>query len=326
MVFEIKDLAGLSRPLTKLIEVTRAAIGTLYKPRAIRTEADAEAYKIMTIASAKAQAKVEAKRIELIGKADNAQVSIEYQPGLAERALERALHHEIKNQQNIELIVDQAALALPAVVSDDPVNADWSRNFFFEAERISDREMQQLWGRVLAGETAKPGSFSLRTLNTLKNLSRREAELFRKACELAMDEGWIAIPGNDLNEVLMEYGLPYGDILDLRDAGLILQSDNLHRNFHPNVQTANVYGAGIILVNNGTQIQVSAPQHTTLNFGVLGFTTAGCELQKLITPMPSISYLYALANDLRARGYTVKRGTHEEPSSGSSKMVFEQDL
>ena len=52
---EIKDLTGLSKPLTKLVEVVSKGIGTLYEPRSIRKKADAEAYKQEVIANADAK-------------------------------------------------------------------------------------------------------------------------------------------------------------------------------------------------------------------------------------------------------------------------------
>ncbi|UUW11213.1 hypothetical protein NLG42_10480 [Flavobacterium plurextorum] len=41
------------KPIEKLIDVISEGIGVLYKPRAIRKEADAEAYKIIAIKKAK---------------------------------------------------------------------------------------------------------------------------------------------------------------------------------------------------------------------------------------------------------------------------------
>jgi hypothetical protein len=37
-------------------------------------------------------------------------------------------------------------------VSDTPVDEDWIVRFFNVVEDISDEMMQQLWGRILAGE------------------------------------------------------------------------------------------------------------------------------------------------------------------------------
>ena len=49
---EITDLAGLSEPLKRLIEVISSGIGNVYKPYLIRKTADAKAYEIKVIANA----------------------------------------------------------------------------------------------------------------------------------------------------------------------------------------------------------------------------------------------------------------------------------
>ena len=52
------------KPFEKLIEVVSNGIGTLYRPRAIRQEADAKAYEIKVIEKAKNEAIAEGKLIE----------------------------------------------------------------------------------------------------------------------------------------------------------------------------------------------------------------------------------------------------------------------
>ena len=49
---EIKDLAGLSEPLKKFIEVVSQGVGALSKPYLIRKTADAKAYEIKVISQA----------------------------------------------------------------------------------------------------------------------------------------------------------------------------------------------------------------------------------------------------------------------------------
>ena len=52
--------------------------------------------------------------------------------------------------------------------------------------------MQKLWGRLLAGEVASPQSYSKRTLQFLKTLSKREAAAFERYCGFAVADsnGW----------------------------------------------------------------------------------------------------------------------------------------
>jgi hypothetical protein len=46
---EIKDLAGLSQPLTKLIEVCSSGLGKVIEPHLIKKRAEAKAYELETI-------------------------------------------------------------------------------------------------------------------------------------------------------------------------------------------------------------------------------------------------------------------------------------
>ncbi len=326
MPFEIKDLVGLSKPLTKLIENVSKGLGITYRPRAIRQEADARAYEIKTVARAQAEAKVQARGIELAAVTDMVQVALVNQPELANRVTQRILHREIENQCNLESVIDHAAEALPPVVSEEPLDDDWRKKFFLEAENICDADMQQLWGKVLAGEITKPGSFSLRALDTLKHLSHEEAEVFRKACAIAMNGGWIVLPEDSINTSLVPFGLSYGDILKLRDAGLVVEGDDLHREFKGLVQQGTPIRANLALVNNGVQILVTPAPNSNLQLPVIPFTGAGQQLMRLIDAHETAEYLVALGTELRRRGCVAKRGTPLQIDATSSVTTFEQDL
>lgn len=52
---EITDLAGLSEPLKRLIEVISGGIGNVSKPYLIKKTADAKAYEIKVISDAMAE-------------------------------------------------------------------------------------------------------------------------------------------------------------------------------------------------------------------------------------------------------------------------------
>jgi hypothetical protein len=69
------------------------------------------------------------------------------------------------------------------------MNFDWFVRFYEEAGNVSDEMMQDLWAKTLAGEVNKPGSFSLRTLDTLKNMSQEEAEALAWIAPGAMRTG-----------------------------------------------------------------------------------------------------------------------------------------
>jgi Protein of unknown function (DUF2806) len=317
---DLKDLAGISKPAQKLIQVVSAGIGSVFRPRSMRKEADAKAYGIRVIADAEADANVTKASGQTRAEVERIRILSGANPELLERAKIRLLSREIDGQLNIEDIAEQALANLPEKVSDQPISDDWKRKFFLEAENICDEDLQFLWGKVLAGEVTSTGSYSLRTLEVLKHLSKQEAELFRIACNLAFRDGWILKPGHDANVMLNPYGLNYDGLLSLRDAGLIYESDALIKQFKGlNPKQSYMFN------NNDVLIQLSGAFPPILELAALPFTRAGMELQNLIEPNPCMPYLQDVAKHLRQKGLTVKKGTQN--SNGSQTVLsFDEDL
>lgn len=83
------------------------------------------------------------------------------------------------------------------------------------AEDASSEDVQRTWGRVLAGEVRKPGSFSLRTLRFISEMDQETADLFDRKARLVI--GGDFLPGSQeaTNEELHEK-------VRLEDAGLIV--------------------------------------------------------------------------------------------------------
>jgi hypothetical protein len=326
MTFEIKDLAGLSQPATKLIEVVSAAIGTLHRPRAIQAEAVAKAFELRTIGEAQAEVEETKKRVALQGALNRIEHIAAQNPELAARATQRLLLREIEGQENIESIVNNAMLALPPAASDQPVSPDWRRRFFIEAENVCDADMQFLWGKVLAGEVSSPGSFSIRTLDALRYISQAEAELFRKACAIAMQDGWIAVSGHDLNSALAPFGIAYGDILALRDLGLMIDGDHIHKDFRSSQPVPDPEKHRVVLVNNRKLIELSGPGLLGLRMSALIFSKVGRELQQLIDPSPTDDYFRALGLHLRSLAVTAKLGKVVSTEGSQSVIAFEEEM
>lgn len=96
--------------------------------------------------------------------------------------LERKYFQEIKKQGNINSTINftMNELENETEVSDEKVDEDWINRFFNTIENISNEQLQQLWAKILAGEIKEPSTYSLRTLDILKNLSFKEAGCFLK--------------------------------------------------------------------------------------------------------------------------------------------------
>jgi hypothetical protein len=164
---KISDLTGLSKPLIRLIEVVSAGIGAVLSPYLIKREADAHAYEAKKISET---LKVIAEKHNLPVIYKNGQVEIWQKPedqtlvlppiSLEERCAKRIDYQQRKRQKNIESVTSAAAreLAQEVDVPSQAPDEDWITRFFNTAQEVSSKEMQKLWGRILAGEIKKPGS------------------------------------------------------------------------------------------------------------------------------------------------------------------------
>lgn len=127
--------------------------------------------------------------------------------------------YKMKNYSEIakkadKLLKEQDAEEMPQQ------SIDWHIRFFEDSGNISDEELQNIWARILAGEVYHPGSYSLRTLECLKNLSPEEAQLFKKVCDCSVSIGH-KVSLLKIGNIITENDISYDDILRLVDCGLI---------------------------------------------------------------------------------------------------------
>ncbi len=71
----------------------------------------------------------------------------------------------------------------------DRFSFDWLMRFFDAVGNISNKELQSLWGRILANEISRPKACSLRTLDMIRNMSPEEARIFSDLCQYVMQSG-----------------------------------------------------------------------------------------------------------------------------------------
>lgn len=222
---------------------------------------------------------------------------------IAERAEHRARKLSSQYQSNIETIYAIAISHTPSDVTGADLDPDWVHQFFKLAEQIHNRNMQELWGRILANEITSPGNFSLRTLSTLKQLTHKEAQMFEKALTIA-----VTINGDSKLKLLIGYryargvgrlfrksegatiafslfGLPYSSILTLMDAGL------LHRSEFETGELNSKNPVNFTLA--GTKRRLT-PKHGHSLLSYYRLTSTGDELAQLVRPKPDQEYAKAL--------------------------------
>lgn len=218
---------------------------------------------------------------------------------------------EQRRLNNTKHVLRHAIGALPEhdEISGNPVNPDLQARIFGTVQDVSTAEMQELWGRLLAGEIARPGSFSLRTLDVLRNLSLEEARLFEKVCQLCTDAGVLAIPVNGDDTII-----PYESLMHLVECGLIYQ------NTPPRtpVDLVHFHGekGGMKLKFGRTSISVSGIHNTIRGLSWM-LTSPGMELRRVCASRIVDDNLFeAYCAEIRKQGATVE--VVREADSGES--------
>ena len=176
---------------------------------------------------------------------------------------------------------------------DESYDFDWFVRFYEAVGNVSNEQMQEIWAKILSGEISHPGSFSLRTIEILKNLSQKDAELFEKICSYSIQsEEHIFVPF--YKSYLDESQISYPEILHLDELGLINSS-------------------GIIVLNNNVSLKKSVLCHNNrlvitaksikendviVEIKQFPFTDAGRELSRIQMISASDKCFITLAHEL----------------------------
>lgn len=199
-----------SKAIEKLLDVVAEGIGATANHL---FEFDAK--KIKRIGDAEAE--VEKQRI--IKKAEATEGALE----IFARAEKRFLLEQFSKQINLENIIVLARDRLgESEVSEQKVDPDWSRRFVSIAQDVSREDMQNMLASILAGEVKQPTTFSLRTLDFVKNLASIELKLFEKIVPFATSEGYVHATEAALNHGFAH--ISYSELMELMELDFIKPS------------------------------------------------------------------------------------------------------
>jgi uncharacterized repeat protein (TIGR03899 family) len=224
-----------------------------------------------------------------------------------QRAQKRRKLALVRKQNNIEAILGLAQHYCPPVTSQGEPDPDWIERFLELAEDTSNKNIQKLWAKVLAGEVINPGSFSYKSLITLKHITPKEADIFQLATSCAgksANDGFHQIiTGSYLTPSLLNFlspnkksyvnlssaGLNYPDILTLIDIELIYMQEIESKAFESGESQTLSFA-------NGTLTLTAKRKGSILTY--YKFTQTGYSLARLTSNKLSSKYLECLRKAL----------------------------
>lgn len=195
--------------------------------------------------------------------------------GLVNRTKTRLYHEEIKRQQNLEDIFECADEMLSNKLEREKkaVDDDWTFHFVRFAKDISEESMKKRWGNLLAGEIESPGSYSLRMMILLSQMTKREAEIVNKFLQRGL------FSDNKRNAVVLRSkgennDLDLSNLLFMQELGLIDANDSLSITYNNVGYKTNE--RNVVFERNGTGLVFSF-QTEMIEFPVYKFTSIGRE-------------------------------------------------
>lgn len=185
--------------------------------------------------------------------------------------------------------------------SDKPIEDDWLYSWRDSAGRVSASELQDLWGRVLAGEVKQPGSYSMRTLEFLKGLSKTEAELISKAARFVIGQRIY----RNKEKFLEKEGLIFSHLLFLQDIGVLSGVEAVGLNTTYKSIDADKFFLPLV-ASNKIMLLEHEDQAKNVKAEVYLLTQVGIEVLKLASFQVDEEYFEAVAKDYAKQGYKVK--------------------
>ena len=241
-----------------------------------------------------------------IGNASDLPALDSPKPLALEYSVKSATVDAVRKEANVAnaIVLAEAELADKTdAVPAESVDTDWLYRWRDAAGTVSSEELQQLWAKILAGEIVKPGSFSLRTMDVLRNFSKAHAELTSRAFRFVYDGTAIA-KIRSLTDFLAKEGLSFGDLLDLEAIGVIagVQGQVL------NSFSSKVEGSFLVGVQYGRSraiiVRAENPERR-LRLESYVLTPVGRELFKLGNFGVSEEYLRLVAESVKGDGFNV---------------------
>jgi hypothetical protein len=314
------DWSNVPQPLWRLIETTCRGLGKAGMTFFLGARGRGEAKKIDAIATAirkhssgplSLTYKDETLTIQTLDS--HQQVNIPAAT-FEQRTEERVRFQNQQEQLRIDNTIEHAAedLRSETQVPEEKPSDDFVARFFDYAKTISTEHMQQLWGRILSGEIKRPGTYSLRTLDLVRNISQQEAEMFEQVTQYAFCAGTDALVPVDI----AKYSggkLVYRHLLTLAEIGLLHSSDSSLNPFKNNVTN--------FLCAFSNDVAVSIVRDPKVHFrvepplSVRIFTNPARQLAQLIPWENPTGYVDTFCEEVKKLGWIPTIGTYTNPNA-----------
>ena len=218
------------------------------------------------------------------------------------RAALRVTRSEARRQANLEAILSMARAELEGKPADEAVGPGWLDRFMATAGNAHEPAIRVVFARLLATETMRPGSVSVRTLARLGSMDAADLKRFEKFARFIINNFVIR-----LKDAFYEtHGVEGEDLFYFEESGLIRSGGSNVKHFptqtEEQFQTHLLYGDRVL--------RVTAPDPSKrLVIPCYRLTTPGTEIAEAMRPPVVNEYITQIVDLLERRGYSVSHAS-----------------
>ena len=300
------DLSLSVPAIEKLVDYAASGVGAVAGPMLANWRASKEGQARLTSARFDAdvrriEAESRAKSLVIIAEAQaearqSIDATIESGRGMVEITREditQSIEFQgRKRLANVASVVEDTADELgDKEVADHEPDPDWTARFFDCVQDVSSEDMKTLWSRILTGEVESPGRTSLRTLDTLRNMTQQDAESFRKICECVIAGCFVFF---DWEDSASYPALRHYELIHIQDCGLAHYGIHSAHKIIWGDKKAATFGY------QDQTLMITRDPRFEAKLGIPGMylTQAGIELCRVVQSAPNMRYLQSLSRFL----------------------------
>lgn len=226
----------------------------------------------------------------------------------------------LRRETNVVRALLHAEEALEGDQADPPeakVNDDWLFRWRDGASQVTSDELQNLWGRLLAGEIKTPGMYSLRTLEFLRNLSQREAKDIAKLSQFVIEN----VIYKEGMAMLEKAGIDFRFLMGMQQLGIVSGIEAFGISIVWK-STENTRFIKVIRSNSMVLFITATDPNLTVSLPTYQITEVGMQVLKLGKFEANVEYLKAAGEHIKKQGFEVQLAQYIDTSPG--KITFFQ--
>lgn len=235
-----------------------------------------------------------------------------------------SLADAIRREVNVAKAVTYAEQHLkddPQQPPESKIEDDWLFRWRDYAGEVSSEQLQIVWGKLLAGELKSPGSYSLRALEFLRNLSPSEAKEIALLSRFVLKD----IVVRSQREILEEEGISFGFLLRMQELGVVsgVEAIELSVQYKSSETTRFIQ---VFCSHGRVLLATHEDPNKVLSLEICNLTDVGRQILRLGTFAPHEKYLRKVGEQLKSQGFSVNLGSYRDVAANQIQVFSQEAL